>query len=459
MKFQITKTPVSRPQFRGIGVEADCCIFSPTNAANGVTEPDLQLIERRIRALRPGIARLFVAVGWFNPSLDGRTFDWTRIEYRQLLRQLQLLDAVGTHCNLVLFEPLLPAPSALPPLVDAMIALLERLRDAEAIRGIRWLTIYNEPDGNFLHDSRLSRAIFGERFGKQQLFPEYVHLNRYAAERLRERALYPAVRLAVADTVWGHPMRVERMQLCAAAFADLDVTFSYHQYAYDPCVPNPNPDYAFPGVAEEVRLFRQLLGADRELMVWEFNRAAPGFNSHYPGTGDHGTDLLGALDTGVAVSQKVLTFLAHGVDGVCLWCLHDVFYGDWPKLGPMRFGLWRYKWEQWQPRPYYHYYAALCNAFRPGQQIVRVEPVQADVTALAAVGADGLTVALLNPSAQPATITLQGDLPATFHRRRVYPAILPREGDLPVAETGTGAPRDNHLQLVLEPAELTILTG
>ena len=38
----------------------------------------------------------------------------------------------------------------------------------------------------------------------------------------------------------------------------------------------------------------------------------------------------------------------------------------------MRFGLWRYKWEKWSPRPYSFYYAALCRTLRLGTVFTKV---------------------------------------------------------------------------------------
>lgn len=463
MRLTITRKAVTSQPFRGIGAEADCFIFDEQNRNAGVTEEDLQLVERRLRAVAPGVARLFVDAAWFNPALDGTTFDWNGAAYANLLRQLRLLQACGTACNLVMFQPMPPAIADPMPAVRGMLGLIEHLRRAEQLHAVRWLTLYNEPDSIYPHDSPLTRRVFPERLQKQPPFSEYVRINRETQQLLQERGLYPEVRLLVADTVWGHPMRVERIRLCADAFADLDVTYSYHNYAAEPVAWREvnNPDFAYPGMAEEAQLLRGILGPERELMLWEFNYInGTGFGSHYPGIGKYGTDLLGCVDTGAALTEKVLLAAAAGVTGVCLWCLHDVLYPypPLPKRGPMPFGLWRYKWENWYPRPYYHYYALLCQSFRPGCQVVAVRGGGHGVTALAATQGEATVLAVLNRGTKPAKVAVAGLAMRPMERLRVYPDIIPDAGDLPVAETGAVTMAASSLpELTLAPLELTIL--
>ena len=181
-----------------------------------------------------------------------------------------------------------------------MIALLLRLRDTEGLRLVSWVTLYNEPDSIYLHDSPLARAVFpADKFTNRPPFPEYVRLNRHFLGLLKEHGLYPAIRLAVADTVWGYPMRVERMTLCREAFANDDVDFSYHNYnPEDPAFYEGNPNFAYPGMAEETQLFRKILGPDRPLLLWEFNAAAKGFGALLSRAG---TSIVKSLGNNIAI--------------------------------------------------------------------------------------------------------------------------------------------------------------
>lgn len=461
MPLRLSRQPLSSRPFRGLGVEADAYIFDDVNREAGVTDEDLALIERRVRALRPAVARLFVEVPWFNPALDGTTLRWGAPAYGHLVRQLRLLAELGTAVNLVLFQPTTATPAQFSGAIRAMVAMLERLRTVEGVSCVRWLTLWNEPDSLFLHDSPLSRRVFGEkRLAERPPWSEYVRLNREACGLLHGHGLSDTTRLVVADTVWGAPIRRERLQLACEAFGDLDVDFSYHNYnPEDQAFYAGNPDFAYPGMSAEARTFRELLGPYRELMLWEFNTAGlAGFGSHFPGAGPAGVDQIGSIAGAVDVAAKVLQGAAAGLDGFCLWCLHDMFFCHSTKAGLMNFGLWRWKQQGWLPRPVYHYYAALMQAFRPGMRLYGVRGAGSGLVTLAGERAGECVLAVLNPGERPARVTLPPRAaPCRIDRRRVYPGILPAAADLPVSVTETvAATADVPPRVALEPRELSL---
>jgi hypothetical protein len=457
-QLTINIAPVSQRPFRGLGVEADAYIFDETNRNSGVTDRDLELVGRRLRALRPAIARMFVEVPWFNPSLDGVTFTWDSAGYRNLVRQLRSLQETGTRVNLVLFQPLPSLDQSMDPAVRSMLTLVERLIAVEEFDHLRWLTLWNEPDSLFQHDSDLHRRVF-EKHGREKRppWPEYVRLNQLAYQELIARKLYPQLRLVVADTVWGAPMRLERMRLSCEAFGDLDVDYSYHNYSTEDLSHyKDKPDFAYAGMAAEAAAFRDLLGPQRELVLWEFNTAGlAGFGGLFPGAGPAGIEQIGSIEGAVDALAKVFLAAANGVDGFCLWCLHDMMYCGSPKGGPMRFGLWRFVWEKWLPRPIYHYYAALMTAFRPGTAIHTVTGARADLVALAGKRDGQTTVAILNTGVAPVRVGLpcldQGAV------RRVSPGILPPDADLPVTRDDTLTPVDGCLTCELAARELALI--
>lgn len=460
MSFTVTDTPLSGRPFVGIGIEADAFIYDEENRRAGVNDDDLALIERRLRALRPGIARLFVYVDWFNPSLDGVTYAWDGADYRNLLRQLRLLQEIGTQVNLVLFQPISANAELLPRLARAMVGLIEHLAE-EHIHNIRWLTLYNEPDSFFPHESPLSRRIFSEDIFTSRLpWSAYAAFTIETETLLKAHGLSPAVRLSTPDTVWGHPIRLERLRLAARDLGHLDISYGYHNYSSeDPAFYVDNPDFAYPGMAEEVRMFREIVGAERELVLWEFNTAGAGFNSHFPGIGLHGTDLLGTLDNAVEISDRMLTGMAQGLDGLCLWCLHDMIYCHDQRMLPMPYGLWRYKWQGWYPRPYYYYYALLCHAFRPGARLLQVQGEERNVNVVAARDEHGYTIVLLNRDTKnPTHVTVQAPAPGNATRARVYEDLLPDEGDLPLENAAPITSNNGVFSLELAPAELTVIS-
>ncbi len=94
------KQPLSKRLFRGVGVQVDCFLYDETNREAGVTAEDIALYEQRLAALRPGAARVFVAVSDFNPSFDAHTYEWERAEFQRQLAGLKRLDGLGIPINI-----------------------------------------------------------------------------------------------------------------------------------------------------------------------------------------------------------------------------------------------------------------------------------------------------------------------------------------------------------------------
>lgn len=454
MTIRITADPLSARPFHGFGVQADPIFLHPDASQSGITPADLTLVETRLRVLRPANARLFVDVRWFHPALDGTTYEWNHPNYQNLLHQLRVLESLGSAVNLVLFEPRTPVDQ-LPRLAEAMMILLRRLLDTEGVGAVRWLTLYNEPDSQFVHDSPLAREIFAKDYDTRKRWDDFVNWSRATHALLQRHGLYPRIRLATPDCVWGHPMRVERLKLAVRDLGDLDVTYSYHHYNPEWPAFYTSPLYAYPGIEAETRLFRELVGPDRELIIWETNAAGQHFNHLSPGVGPHGEDLLGSLANAVDFTAKIFTMLNHGVDGLCLWCLSDGVYLPFVKPHHvMEFGLWRDKPHGWEPRPYYYYFAALTHAFRPGAQLLRVT----DTNTLAARHADSLTVAILNPTATERHITAEFPTTRPGTRLVVRPGTFPTTDRLPVTDTTPFPAPSGPLELPMAGQELSIFT-
>jgi hypothetical protein len=460
----VTDQPLSGRRFLGLGVETDGVIFGQANRDLGVDDADLARIEARLRLLRPALSRMFVDVKTFNPSLDGRTFDWDHPHVACLLRMLRILRELGTSVNLVLFQPHAEAHDVQLRATEAMVCLLERLRGHEGIDAVRWLTIFNEPDGAYPHDSPLMRRIFGDkRVDGERTWATYLELTRHADGLLRARGLYPAIRLAVPDTVYGAQVRRERMRLASEAWRGEDVTFSYHNYnpEYPEFYAAASPDFLYDGIGREAAGFRSLVGPAAPLVMWEFNVAGQGFGSHFPGSDRHGCHVLETLDTGPELAGKIMTAANGGVDGFCVWCLCDMNYGHASNVGIMRFGMWRFRWESWSIRPYAHYFAALCRAFRPGAALRRVDGVDAgdamlpDVNAMAARDAEGrLVVSVLNTSCDPRRVSVTLPVSGAGVIQRVHPAVLTPELELSGPPATPVAAGNGVLALALEGREL-----
>jgi hypothetical protein len=461
--LEISASPLTSRPFVGLGVQADGVFYhDECIKTHKLTEADIALFEQRVRQIRPAITRTFVDVAWFNPEVDGKTFIWTTPDYLNLVRMLKLVDSVGGRQNLVCFQPTGAAGPQLPRLIDAMAGLVERLRDAEGIASVHWITLFNEPDSFVPHESPLYRAIFGDRIDKaNKTWPDFVAASRYAVDLFKKRGLAPEVRLATPDCVWGHPMRVERMRLAARDFADLDVDFAYHTY-------NPewlehykdNPNFAYSGMAAETRLFREILGSNRQLVCWEFNGGGKHFGHAYPGVGRYGEDLLGSIQHAVDITDKVMTVLSEGTDGMCLWCIADGPYWPWIKEADMQFGLYRWKPFGWEPKPYWYYYTALCHHLRPGMERLQVSDSTdaASVNSIALRDGKAVTVALINktPVARTVKLTFPNSV-SSASLLRVFPGAFPTPDLAPIEKTEPVSMLNSIASLTLNPHELAII--
>lgn len=458
MQLSISTTPLGTRPFLGLGLETDGFIYDETNAKTGVRPSDIDRIEARLRAIRPAIARMFCYVDWFNPDLDGRTCRWDLPDYLNMVRMVRLLREIDTSVNIVLFQPMRVEETRYPLLADAMVELLMHLRRDEGLTNIRWLTLYNEPDSWFADDSDLWRRVFGEKAAAgRSTWTVYAALNRYAHTRLRETGLYPDVRLVVADTVWGARIRAERIRLAARDFSGLDVDYSYHNYnPEDPeYYRTAAPEYRYDGMAAEAADFRSVVGPAAPLVIWEFNLAGAGFSASFPGLAPGGVMVTERMEGGSEISAKVIGAVGAGVDGLCLWCFSDMIYCHDPSGRLMQFGLWRSVWDNWYPRPYYHYYAALCRALRPGTRIHAVSGTDGPVSAVAACG-ESATVALVNAGAKSAGVSIAVPASGEGWLQRIRPDLIPTEGDLPLDEWEECGAVRRRVTVRLNPFELAV---
>jgi len=459
MDLEVSAAPLSARRFCGLGFQADCYIYDDVNRQMGVGEDDYELVERRLKALRPSVVRVFVPITEFNPTCDGATYAWDTPEFQRQLRLLRVVREAGATVN-VCMSPATNTQMREEGMEATAVDLVEHLIRDEGLDNIGWLSLFNEPDTLYRHDSPLYERLYADRdTAASPHWDRYVAKHRATRAMLEQRGLAPTVRLIVADTVWGYAMRRERMTMSVRDFADLDVGYSYHSYVVDsPGFYDSIADFRPPdGLGGEAAAHRQLLGPDRELMCWEFNNAGIGFGSAFPGTGPHGEDLLGTFGSAVSVSRKVLGALAGGVDGMALWCMGDMFYASGLRQGVMYFGLWRYKWRGWRPRPVYYYYAALIGALRGGATLHSVDGAGEGVVALAARDDEGWAIVLLNTGAEATTASLR--LPATgpARRLRVCPERIPAEGDLPLGDWEDLPREAGRVALELAGAELTVI--
>lgn len=125
------------------------------------------------------------------------------------------------------------------------------------------------------------------------------------------------------------------------------------------------------------------------------------------------------------------------------------------RVGVMPCGLWRYKVQQWLPRPVYHYYAALMDAFRPGVRLHSVQGCPSGLRALAGVAGKRRTLVLVNTAQSTVTVRIPWQDSAV--RLRIAPDCLPAASDLPLSAYAPQAVVGGATTIDLEPMELSVV--
>jgi hypothetical protein len=406
-KVIIAENPISNRLIAGIGFQADCYIYDDLNSKCGVNIDDYARLERRIKAMRPGIARIFLSLEDYNPTGDDCTFEWDSMQMQMQLRNLRVLQDAGAQVNLCM-SPWTNKLMMIPGKEKLAVDLVEYLVKQCGFDNIRWLSLFNEPDSMYAPDTDFEREMGKD--DKMLPWSEYVIKHKNVISMLKQRGLDEQIRVVVADSVWPYKRRVERLKLSAADFKGNDVGFSFHHYVPEDPLFFAHPESAKwqpPVLNEEISGYRNLVGTDSELICWETNNVGYGMSAVSPGSTRLGEDVHGTMENAVSIARKVLIMLANGVDGVCQWCVGDMFYGGNLKLGLMNFGLWRYKWENWMPRPVYFYYSALMQTFRPGSVLYPLTGLPENIVGLALKNKDGWNIVLLNANDATAKISLE----------------------------------------------------
>jgi len=462
--------PFSSHSFQGLGVQADSYIYDDINRQFGVNDAEYDRWERRIKLLRPGIARIFLPVSEFNPSGDGRTYDWNTAEMRRQYRNLAVLKEAGARVNLCM-GPWTNKVMLEPETEHLAVDLVEHLVRQRGCDHIAWLALFNEPDAFYTTGSDLSRQLIARGFGRSYPFSDYLKKHRRALDLTEARGLTGQVRLVVGDMAWPPAQRQEWLERLAGEFGPGEVSYSFHHYGPDEAHYDAFFTHAEslmfrpPPLAQEVRRYRETVGRDAELICWEFSQTAWGSGTFTTGVGPRGEDHAGTFSMAVGHAEKVLTMLGEGLDGMCHWCAGDMFFNSRDKL--MTYGLWRYKWDAWTPRPVYFYYAALIEAFRPGSRVRRMDGLPTEVAGLG-VGADDAgdrySLVLLNHGRE--SVSLDLPFPGPGRRLRVSPDRLPLQPDIPSRQTSDhDRPlrdwqplSDTDARIHLDPGELTVIS-
>ena len=361
----------------GLGFEDDGWFYTRENRDKGVEEADWAVRETRIAWMEPDLVRMFFWYRDWNPSGDWKTFDFDTDNMRSHYRSLEIYQRLGCPVIVTGVEWGMNNPYGDPAAVSTAIgALLEHLVRERGFTCIRYWTLTNEPNGYFMR--------------KGYDLDRYKILHRLVAAQIRHRGL--EVGIVGSDdamgAVWFRQCveDPEYLNLCGLMASHLYVQHSggnrimrHHLTNRLTVLKHRSPEKAF--------------------AVTEF-----GFQDHRSTVNLN--PLMESYDYALWTMEFAIDALSRGVRGLSIWCLQDLWY---PRLF-MGYGLWRFKDENWRPKPVYYAWAALTRLTRAGDPVYPCETVPEG--ALRAVGVGGRVIFWVNPVNRAYTVELAALSPA-----------------------------------------------
>ncbi len=158
---------VIQEDFRGVGVNVIPSSLMPGTTQFGYTDTDWEIDKKRIVAMKPKVARVWFQVDWMEKTKGN--YDWESAEMQAFYKYLDAFQAAGTEIELnfgwkngsaihdwfVLpgVDPYISAPADLDAFARSASAALSELIDGRGYDNIKYLTFYNEPNGNWDYET------------------------------------------------------------------------------------------------------------------------------------------------------------------------------------------------------------------------------------------------------------------------------------------------------------------
>jgi hypothetical protein len=350
------------------------------------------LTAQRLAFLRPGLTRVNVYLGWFNPSGNLTTFDWNTWQMRNLYQVLSWYSANGLRVQIGMWHDVINGPPENARVytsmtwADAQAALMYRLVRVDGYGNIYGYAGLNEWDCSYMHPPHgFSWAQF-----------------ETATDNLRSAFAADGVATALVGPDTG----------CSGASADVraardeaGVLAAYEDHYY------PTEQQVISGGVESTYA-RAVLGVDRAdaqrepVYIGEMGVSDPDYDPDPPIT---------SYAYGLDMFDYAVQVLRSGASGALAWCL-DGFDNK------KNCGMWNISGRNGGTalRPWFYAWSLLSRYFPPGATVYAMpEPANVRIAAAripVANGSSGWTFALVNrtSNAQEITLAMPGWRGGTF---------------------------------------------
>ena len=432
-------------RWRGFGAQGDLFFRTRRLRELGVTDDDARLIHDRIREMKPQLVRLCCEIREWEPELGKPDLQSEWLE--DLCETLAVYQEAGSEVILTEWGHKLPdwcpcspdprnnkapAPEMRREFARSWADLLYYLRRERGFTHVKYVILYNEPNGG---GAPLTRQ-------KNIDFADWAEIVRLLDGELRRLGLRGEV------AVLG-PDEVGTIGWLPRAVIELDTVLDHycvHSYLFD-------NGAGFEDYLRECLWYLPRHHADgrQGLMITEFGMSGGGVWV----SPQNDTFANGLFLADVAVRAARL-----GIEAVLMWCLSDTNYGQ-----AMKWGLWRFKDEGWQPRPGYYAWRLLTRHTRLDSRVFAVAAGGDVAPAVPAVAfkspAGEWTVLIVNTNARPTPATLKNLPPDTCFTRYEYsPETMTDDAKAATAPVGNErSDAQGNLQWLLPASSLTVLAG
>ena len=352
--FVLQPNKVITDNWQGFGSQGDLFLYMQRTIAEGITDADRELVRKRILAMRPQMVRLLFNVSdWENergkPTPDGEAM-------KDLRETIAIYKAAGTDVLLNEWgwapppwcRPIgrLPHPEERRAFTDSFVSAVKYLRDDCDFKNLRYVTIYNEPNINEIS------------------WEDYASIYRCLDESLKAAGLRKDVAILGPDEVYSYDL----MYNAVTKLDDVIDCYSFHNYASD--TGRHFAAIVQPRVALMPRVKSSGLNPPRKrVVIAEFGMHDRMDTFSTPHNYEY--------EYGVFLADCAIEAAREGVSAMMMWCLMDANY-----TVRMKWGLWRYKDENWEPRPGFYAWSLITRYTERGSTI---HPLVCDVSDAAAV--------------------------------------------------------------------------
>ncbi|MGH3303316.1 MAG: hypothetical protein ACRDOK_16865 [Streptosporangiaceae bacterium] len=340
------------------------------------------LTTQRLAFLRPGLTRINVYLGWFNPSGNLTSFDWNTWQMRNLDQVLSWYRASGLRVQIGMWHDVVDGPPDNPDVytskawADVQAALLYRLVKVDGYGNIYGYAGLNEWDCQYMHPPA------GFTWSQWQTATSNLR-SAFTAAGLHTALIGPDTGCSGPSA----PLRAAEDEPGAlAAYED-------HDYPTERQIISGEVESQYAPVVSRVD---RADARRKPLYVAEMGVSDPDYTPDPP---------IGSYAYGLDMFDYAVQALRSGAAGALAWCL-DGFDDN------KNCGMWNISGNDGGTalRPWFYAWSLLCRFFPPGATIYAMrEPAQVRIAAARIPignGSSSWTFALVNRLSTPQVVTL-----------------------------------------------------